>query len=235
MNKEEIRKKINKFMNERDKPIEEPIKEKKPKIKTDKSKHAEYFEGQLQMRNINQEILNYVQKRITETGEQVPTVKMHSRYDLDYNVSSRKLIHQIGIELRNKFGGTLKESEQLFSFDHLRSKNVYRLNVYYKAHEHERQEIVIIEGIKEPFRITGFSKDKLIIENIITGKKNHIKEEQIIEQLNKYKTKIIELWPNAKILDEDYQMQEIIIPKGRTVTIDENIKYVKFDGKFWII
>ncbi len=236
MNKEEIKKNMQEFVQKVDNDSNIIlIKEKKPKIKTENSKHPEYFEGQLQMRNINQEILNYVQKRITNAKENVPTVVHHSEYNIDYSVSSRKLIHQIGVELKNKFGGTVKEAAQLFSHDNLSSKNIYRLNVLYKAHEYEKNDIVEIENLDEPYKITGFNKDRLILCSIKSNKKTHISPNLIVKKETQFKSKILTVKPNITVMDENFQSAIIKNFENKELKEGQNVKYVKFKNEFWLV
>lgn len=232
MDKEDIRSEMKDFLEKTGKKPEIQVKEKKKFVNSKKEKHAEYFEGQLQMRGINKEILDYVHKRILNEGEQVPTVIEHGRGDLDYNISSRRLIHKIGIELKNKFGGTVKESAQLFSRNHLTSKNVYRLNVLYKTHDVEKGQVISVDELQEPYKVTGYSGEKLIVEGLVSKKKNHISIDQVKKRIDKIKSKVVQLFPEPHVMDENFQPVPIVSDKE--LVEGQNVKIVEFEGKYYL-
>lgn len=233
MDKNEIRKKMQNFLEDVDKKEDNFSQIKKSRRRPEKKeKHAEYFEGQLQMRGINKEVLDYVQKRITNEGEQVPTVVTHSKNDLDYYVSSRRLIHKIGVELKAKYGGFVKESAQLFSRNHMTSKNVYRLNVFYKMHDITKGQIVSVEGEVEPFRVKGYLGERLIVENLKTSKKNHIEEKKIISKLDKFKSSVICIHPKTRVMDEDFQ--PVKLESDVELKEEQKVKIVCLKGKYYL-
>lgn len=235
MGKDEIKKEMERFLLKVEEA--EKLKEIKPKKKViveDKGKHAEYFEGILQMRGIDQEILNYVQKRITNANAQVPTCVSHgTKFDIDYSVSDRRLIHKIGVELKAKFGGFVKESAQLFSRNHMTSKNVYRLNVFYKTHDVKRGHVIEIEELHEPYEVIGYLGDRLIVEGLHTKKKNHINVEKISNTLKKFKTSVVQIHPEIKIMDEDYQPVSALTYKE--FKEGQNVKVVISEERYYIV
>lgn len=236
MNKDEIRKEMDEFLlkvAESEKKAE--VKPKKKYIKPeDKGKHAEYFEGMIQLRGIDQDILDYVQKRITNANAQVPTCINHgTKFDIDYSVSDRRLIHKIGVELKAKFGGFVRESAQLFSRNHMTSKNVYRLNVFYKTHDVKRGHVIEIEELHEPYEVIGYLGDRLIVESLYTRKKNHINVEKISNTLKKIKTSVVQTHPEIRIMDEDFQ--PVVALTHKELRKGQNVKAVISEGRYYIV
>lgn len=228
MNKKKVREEMQNFLEKLDaKPkIEEILSQEtvsKKKEPVFEEKHAEYFEGQLQLRKVNQEVLDYIHKRFHETRAQIPTQKIHSDGNIDYWVSSRKLLHKLAKELKNKFGGFTKESEQLFSFDHLTSKNIYRLNVYYEMHEYLIGDILLLEGHDEPFLVTGYKGERLVLQHVLTGKKTLSKLADVESKISRHKSKVVALHPEVQIMDTNFQPVPLEIPPGITVTEEENV------------
>lgn len=238
MDRKKIKDEMNDFMKNRDKKEEiddilrsqEGKTEKKEIVKP--QKHAEYFEGQLQMRNINKEILDYINRKILKAGETVPTVVHHSKKDLDYFVSSKKLIHQLGKELRDKFGGFVKESAQLFTRDHQTSKNLYRLNVFYKTHDIAIHSVIEYKGL--PYQVTGYAKDRLIIQDIHSKKKSQISVDDIEKEIEKIKTQVVETQPELLILDHDFQPVRAENTSEKELRPNQHVKAI-FSNNTWYV
>ena len=243
MDKEKIRHRMNSFIKEQEikTQIVDVLKkqelEKKPLKKNPSStaKHAEYFEGQLQLRRVNDEVLSYIHKKFHTQNIQVPIQKVHSQGNIDYWVSSKKLLHKLAKELKNKFGGISKESEQLFSFDHLSSKNIYRLNVYYEMHKQQIGDILSIEDEKEPHKITGFKGERIVTQNCTTLKKGLIEPDKITSTLQNIKSKIVTTHPSLTALDDTFTATEVIPIKNETYSINQNVKIVKNNNSWFIV
>jgi NMD protein affecting ribosome stability and mRNA decay len=229
MDAKDIRKKMEDFISKV--PIVENRKEKKPKFKIEKQpKHAQYFEGELQLRNVNKEILNYVLNKIHKAKENIPEVKEFSEKDVNFKITSKKLAHQLGLELKKKFGGEVKESETHFSKDHQTGKDIFRLNVYYKKHPFNIGEYV--EFKSEPYKIRGFDKNKIKSVNIITNRRTQLPKDEI-KLLKIQKCEVVQDKPKNYVLDENYQNIELVSDK--VFKIHQKIKCVFINNKAYYL
>jgi NMD protein affecting ribosome stability and mRNA decay len=197
-----------------------------------KHKHCEYFEGELQMRNITPEILKYVQKRIADAKEFVPTSKIHSPSDIDYSVSCKSLIKKIGHELKRKFGGHIKENAEHFSRDNQTSKNIYRYNFFYKRLDFDVGNIVAAESIQEPCKVSGLRGDKLILFNTVKLSKTNVPETSCTK-LTTFQTQVVQTKPSLLILDEAFQPTNAVT--GLDVVDGQNITCCMKDGRLYIV
>jgi len=229
-----IKKDMKEFMNqfEQKEVIEEKPKKKYVNVK--ELKHVGYFEGQIQFRNINEEILNYVDNRIIHANESVPKVTHHSEWNLDYHLSSKKLIRQLGKELIKKFGGTIKESAKLFSKDKQTGKDIYRLNLLYRANEIKKGEVVILEKHATPFIVISCVRDMAVLQDLLTGKKSKIKIDKFGDKLSTYNTQIISISPDIEVLDKDYAPIKLKT-SNNDLKINQKVNVVYYKGDCFFV
>lgn len=210
--------------------IVEVHKEKAKKSLPEKQpKHAKYFEGELQLRNINDEIMNYIFKKIDAANASIPEVTEFSDKDLNFKITSKKLAHRLGQELKKKFGGELKESEQLFSQDHQTGKEIFRLNVFFRKYPFDIGNF--IEYKNEALKIRGFDKNKVKAENLVTKTKTQIDVKEI-KLLEKHNCQVTQVEPKTYVLDKNYQNIEVI--NGAGLKINQKIKCVFIKGKAYL-
>lgn len=105
---------------------------------------TEYFEGILQLRNPTPEVQNFIEielKKVSSKGSFITrTVEVKNGVDLYFTDKNRmRLIAQ---KVHVRFGGIIKINPQLFSHNHLSSKDLYRLNVFVKLPEFKVGDVI---------------------------------------------------------------------------------------------
>lgn len=129
---------------------------------------ANYFQGILQLRDVNDEIISFVNNQIKKRKDEVvitKTVPLPNGFDL--YMTSQKFIRILGKKLKENFGGELKISSKL----HTRSKqgkDLYRINVMFRLLKHKVGSVANIRG--EEIRILSM-RGKIFGRNLKTGKK----------------------------------------------------------------
>jgi len=98
--------------------------------KTDKS--PDYFEGVLQIRNPNEEVMNFIENQFKNNDKVWISKEIKLKTGMDYYVSSNRFLKQLGKKLKKSFKGELKLSKKLFTRNHLTSKEVYRGTVLFR-------------------------------------------------------------------------------------------------------
>lgn len=131
-------------------------------------KHSQYFEGILQLRNTDKDVLDFVLNLVEKRdGVSVSkTERVVNGFDLYF--TSQKFLQQIGKKLKGNFNGELKTSVKLFTRNRITGKEVYRVNVLFRQHNIKKGDIVIYKG--EKVKIVGIGK-KILAKNTKTGKK----------------------------------------------------------------
>lgn len=135
----------------------------------------DYYEGILQLRDVSEDVLNFVHRQIKKRGNVAITKSVHFSNGTDLYMTSQKFIRILGKKLRESFGGELKISSKL----HTRSrqgKNLYRVNVLFKPAKHKKGEIVSIRGDK--VRLISIGK-RIFARDLKTGKKITIRSKDL--------------------------------------------------------
>lgn len=226
MDKKDIRKDMKSFLNKLENTPKEPEVKKESKEHIINEKHANYFEGELQLRNISEELLEEILTKIHQYNANIVEVKEFEKTDCNLKVSSKKTIRNIGRWLRKNHGGELKESEQLFSKSRQTGKNIYRLNIFFRKFDLSVGDFVLYHN--EPYKIKGFVKDDAKITHCLTLKKTqgNVKDLKIIE---KHKTAVMQIEPEIKVLDKNYQ--PIPLLTKRSVKLNQKIDCVLYEDK----
>lgn len=138
--------------------------------------HKNYYEGILQLRNPNEEIINFVRKRVNERKNVLITKEKRVKNGIDLYFSSQRFLRALGKKLKQNFPGILKESRHLHTRRRITSKNIYRVNVLFKLIDIKKNKIIDYKGEKIRIKSIG----KLISGiNIKNGKRVSFKVEEI--------------------------------------------------------
>lgn len=135
----------------------------------------DYFQGILQLRDINDEINSYVYNQIEKRNDVVITKTQKFPNGVDLYITSQKFIRLLGKKLKESFGGELKISSKL----HTKSKEgkeIYRINVLFKSSKYKAGDIVRVRG--DDFKLISL-RDKIFARNLKTGKKVKIRSNEL--------------------------------------------------------
>lgn len=121
------------------------LKKAKEKKKQPQQQHEKYFEATLQLRVVDQQIVQFAYENIERNGIIVSKEKSHPN-GVDISVNSRKYAQQLGKALQQKFGGMLKVTARLFTRDRQSSKDVYRITVLFKQFPYKKGDTFNYKG-----------------------------------------------------------------------------------------
>ena len=139
-------------------------------------KTTAYFEAVLQMRNPTKEVLQFVEKEVAQQKNVFITKKSEVDRGFDYFLTKNNFARRLGEKLQNKFGGLLKTSAQLFTFEKQTGKKVYRLNVLFKLPSFKKDDLIEFKG--EMLKVISVRKDLHVI-NLSTKEKRHLPFEEL--------------------------------------------------------
>src|SRR3989344_2668688 len=91
----------------------------------------QYFEGILQLRPLNKEILDYVKKQIDKSNCLI-SKEFNLKYGTDLYLTSQRFTVSLGRKLKRVFKGEVKISRSLFTTSRFTSKKVYRVTVLFR-------------------------------------------------------------------------------------------------------
>lgn len=133
--------------------------------------HTDYFEGILQLRNIDNEVVEFAVKEI-EKNENAYIAKVKKVTNgVDIYVSPQKLLRSLGNKLQNRFGGQLTVSTKLHTRSKETSRDLYRVNMLFRIPNFKKGDIIDYKGDK--IKIVAMHK-KVFAKDIKSGKKLNI-------------------------------------------------------------
>jgi NMD protein affecting ribosome stability and mRNA decay len=95
-------------------------------------KNPQYFQGILQIRNPNEEVIRFVMNQFKNNEKVWIAKEEKQKTGIDYYVSSNKFLLSLGKKLKKSFKGELKTSRKIHTKNKLTSKDVYRVTVCFR-------------------------------------------------------------------------------------------------------
>lgn len=135
----------------------------------------DYYQGILQLRDINDEILNFVRNQIKKRSDTAVTKTVKFSNGVDLYITSQKFIRILGKKLKESFGGELKITSKLHTRNK-QGKDLYRVNVLFKLSKYKKGDVVSVRGDK--VRLIRIGK-KIFAKDLKTGKKVTIRSNDL--------------------------------------------------------
>ena len=132
---------------------------------------SDYFEGILQVRNGDKDLLLWIHNRIQVDGKARIAKEKRVKNGLDLYISDQHYLQNLGRKIKEKFSGILKVSKRLHTVDKMTSKHLYRVTVLFKTLPFKRGDIITIHGEKVEILAIG---QKAQIKNVKSGAKKII-------------------------------------------------------------
>jgi len=141
-------------------------------------KHKDYFEGILQLRNPNNEVIDFALNEI-EKNENTSVAKiLKVPNGIDIYMWPQRFLRNLCNKLQNHFGGQVTISTKLHTKNRLTSKEVYRVNALFRIPSFKRGDIIEYKG--EKIKIINIHK-KVLAKDIKTGKKLNLRFKELIK------------------------------------------------------
>ncbi|MEK6943042.1 MAG: NMD3-related protein [Nanoarchaeota archaeon] len=134
-----------------------------------------YFQGILQLRDINEEIMAFVSNQVAKREDVfvTKTVKLENGFDL--YISSQQFIRAIGKKLKESFGGQLNITSQLHT--KRQGKDLYRVNALFRLSKYRRGDTITVRG--DVVKIIHIGNQKIFAKDMKTGRKVTIRLEDL--------------------------------------------------------
>ncbi len=192
---------------------------------------GEYFEGTMQLRNVNQEMLDFVHKYLKNNNSFASNIE-EKKDGYDLNISDQRKLQSLGQQLKKTFGGNLKISIRQFTQDKLTSKQIYRVNALYEGPRFRKGEVIKIK--KGVFLLTNVS-EKTTAVDLMSGKKTTLQiDEKETETLQKVEARVTKIYPHIEVVDT-VTFQNVSIENKADVKINEKVKIVNDNGLYYIV
>ena len=186
----------------------------------------QYFQGILQLRNPNEDVIVFVEKYHNYISK-----KIKQKDGFDYYFVSNKLLRHLAKKLKQNFGGILKESPKLYTRDRQTQKPIYRLSVLFRLFDFQKNDVLAFNN--QIIKVTN-SSNKVSGIDIKRNKRvsflfKNLKDYKV---LNIFNTRIIKIHPEIEILDEDYQ--PVKVENKVKAGLNEKVRAVFCNG-YWIV
>ena len=132
-------------------------------------KHPQYFEAILQLREISQEVLDFVQEEITKYH--IPVAKVEElKNGFDFYLADNKFAKALGKKLQDNFGGEKISTSSIYGQKD--GKEIYRGTILFREAQFKKGDIV---EYKDDQQVVLVLAKEIILQNLRTGKKVHLK------------------------------------------------------------
>ena len=142
------------------------------------TKHPQYFEGILQLRNPTDELIDWVKNQIATDGKAFISKEEQVQNGVDYYMSSQTYLRALGKKIIQKFQGVMKSSRSLHTVSRDTGRRLYRVNVLFKLTGLARGAIINFRG--EKFEVMLLNKNQAQLKNMASGEKFWKKIEDLI-------------------------------------------------------
>jgi NMD protein affecting ribosome stability and mRNA decay len=198
---------------------------------------TKYFEGVLQVRNMNEEILDFIKKDLTKQRSKGVHINKEVDIDgtgmnMDYYCTNKKYMKVIGEKLRKEFGAIVKQNAQLFSIDWETSKNVYRLNILIQFTKYQKNDVIKFN--KQLFKIISMD-EKIHATNLETNNKTLLPHKEDYDILKPVEVILIKKYPEFEILDPNTYYQARLMNPSETLEINQTLRVIIDGGEAWIV
>jgi len=132
-------------------------------------RHLFYFEAVLQLREVSQEVVDFVEERIANSN--VPLTKtVTTNNGFDLYLADGNFTKALGRHVQIKFGGELVLTSSLHTRKN--GKDIYRHTVLIRGLPYKKGDTVVYKDADFLVKVLG---KEIIIQNKLTGKMVHVK------------------------------------------------------------
>lgn len=193
-----------------------------------------YYEGILQLREIDESVADFVVNDIEKYGDECIkiTKAVKLKNGLDLYITSKKYLQKIARKLVAHFGGEYNISPQLFTKDRHSGKEVYRLNVLFKMPEYKKGEAIIADN--RLMKVVTCAK-RITCINMKTLKKTIVERNKDVQRIDEvFTTMVTKIKPYIEVLDpETYQSVQ---PMNQAKVVPgQKVRVVKVNNAIWLL
>ncbi|PIN74904.1 hypothetical protein COV17_04515 [Candidatus Woesearchaeota archaeon CG10_big_fil_rev_8_21_14_0_10_36_11] len=138
-------------------------------VRSIEGKHSEYYEAVLQLRDVTDNVMDFVQEEVVKARVHVTKTKK-IKSGVDYYLSDNNFTRALGTKLQKQFGGQTIVTASIFG--RKSGKEIYRLTVLFRGIPFKKDDVVVYKGDKYTVKIVG--KD-ILLQDVTTGRKVHVK------------------------------------------------------------
>ncbi len=132
-------------------------------------KHPQYFEAILQLRDVSQEVVDFVENEISR--QRIPVSKAEDvKNGFDFYLADNQFAKALGKKLQETFGG--EEIITASIYGQKDGKEIYRVTILFREAPFKKGDTVLYRGEEYAVIVLG---SEMILQHGKTGKRLHLK------------------------------------------------------------
>ena len=132
------------------------------------ARHSEYFEGVLQLRNPNQELLSWVRNQTKKDRRALISKEDEVPGGLDLYFTEQHYLQSLAKKLKERFSGEFKSNRRLQTVSHITSKELYRVTILFRTLKFKYGDV--IESPSGKARVLSVG-NQVQTQNLLSGRK----------------------------------------------------------------
>ena len=198
---------------------------------------TKYFEGVLQVRNMTDDILAFIQKDLMKQRSRGVHINKEVDIDgtgmnMDYYCTDKGYMKVLAEKLKKEFGAIIKHNAQLFTIDWETSKNVYRLNILVQFTKYHKNDVIKLN--KQLYKIISMD-EKIHATNLETHNKTLLPHKEDYDILKPVEVMLIKKYPEYEVLDPNTYYQARLMNPSETLEINQTLHVIIDGGEAWIV
>ena len=190
-----------------------------------------YFEGTLQLRKPRDEVVSAIEELVNASDDAFIAKAIDVKGGIDFEITNQDFLVSLVYELRKRFGGTIRKNAKLHTYDHQRSKKVYRLTCLLRLPKFWVGDV--IQTRKRLMRITSMGqvlKGWDLARRKYTAMECPSDDEVSVHEV--FETVLSSTRPKAMILDP-YTFQEIPLAHQTPALPGTTLRIIEDDSGRW--
>lgn len=188
-----------------------------------------YFEATLQVRNETKESKKLIQDIVQKHNASIAK-EQSQPLGTDYYISSKVATDKALYALLEKFGGLVKTSRQLFSYNKQQSKDIYRITDFISLPPYKPGDV--IEHPKGPLLVVNLGK-RIRFTNLATKKTAYFEyKDAQCDKLTIHETRIAQEHPQLLVLHpENFTATKV----ENATEVPETVRVVIYKKKLYLV
>lgn len=201
-------------------------------------KGSQFFDSILQLRNCNEEILQFVHNEVKKQhkkgvfiNKEVP-IEKYSIKDIDLYLTNQSYAKTLAEKIKKNYGGVIKKNAKHFSMNMQTSKTLYRLNILLLLPNYSKNDVIKIDN--HLYKIISIG-DKIHVEDLRTKHKTSIQNKDSYDVLKPTTFIVIKRHPEYEVLDPNTYYQARLMNPSKNLEINQKIKVIVDGSEAWMI
>ncbi|HIH54704.1 hypothetical protein J4399_02830 [Candidatus Woesearchaeota archaeon] len=201
-------------------------------------KYGQFFDSILQLRNCNDEILNFTRNEVKKHNKKGVFINKevqldkYSIKDIDLYLTNQSYAKTLADKIKKNFGGIIKKNAQHFSLNKQTTKVLYRLNILLTLPNYNKNDV--IKHDNQLYKIISVG-DRIKVENLKTKHKTSLMHNESYDILKPVIFQVIKRYPEYEVLDPTTYYQARLMNPTLKLEINQKIKVIIDGGEAWMV